>query len=261
MAVMIQVDRLRVEYAGEGAEHGGNGARKGRAALRDLSFTIQTGERVALLGANGAGKSTLLLALLGVVPHSGGTIEIAGLTLEKKTIARVRSRVGLVFQNPDDQLFMTTVWEDVLFGPSNALLNGKTPDGKADVHTADTITIIEEKAQRLLETLGIAHLKDRMSHRLSGGEKRLCALAAVLVMEPDVLLLDEPTAFLDPRGRRVLTMILAGLPQTMLIATHDTAFARELAARALLLSEGAICADGPAETILDDTALLETSGF
>jgi cobalt/nickel transport system ATP-binding protein len=253
MALMIQVDRLRVEYAGAGAG-GGGAAHRGIAALRDLSFTVQAGERVALLGANGAGKSTLLLTLLGVVPLSAGTIEIAGLKLEKKTLNAIRSRAGLVFQNPDDQLFMTTVWEDVLFGPSNAL-NSQPPP------VNETICAIEEKAQRLLETLGIAHLKDRMSHRLSGGEKRLCALASVLVMEPDVLLLDEPTAFLDPRGRRALTAILAGLPQTMVTATHDTTFARELATRALILSEGAIAADGPSETILGDPILLESLGL
>jgi cobalt/nickel transport system ATP-binding protein len=255
---MIRVDRLRVEYAGQGAESGGAGARKPIAALRDLSFSVRAGERVALLGANGAGKSTLLLTLLGIVPHSAGTVEIAGLNLEKNTLASIRSRAGLVFQNPDDQLFMTTVWEDVLFGPFNALLNSGPPP---DSESKGTMCTIEEKALRLLGTLGIAHLKDRMSHRLSGGEKRLCALASVLVMEPDVLLLDEPTAFLDPRGRRVLTAILAGLPQTMLIATHDTAFASELATRALILSEGVICADGPCTAILSDSALLESSGL
>ena len=258
MAVMVRACGLRVEYPAAGTENAGTAARAGIAALRGLSFAVEAGERVALLGANGAGKSTLLLALLGVVPHSAGTVEIAGINLEKKTLTQVRAKAGLVFQNPDDQLFMTTVWEDVLFGPSNALLNGK-PDSPEAGKAA--MLAVEEKAARLLDTLGIGALKDRMSHRLSGGEKRLAALSAVLVMEPDVLLLDEPTAFLDPRGRRVLTSILAGLPQTMLIATHDTAFARDLAPRALLLSGGAIAADGPCAALLADDALLDTAGL
>jgi cobalt/nickel transport system ATP-binding protein len=153
-----------------------------------------------------------------------------------------------VFQNPDDQLFMSTVWDDVLFGP----LNYRRDTGREE---------LEDKAAALLRSLGIDRLKDRMSHKLSGGEKRLAALATVLIMEPQILLLDEPTAFLDPRGRRTLINILATLPQTMLIATHDIAFAETLATRAILLRNGRVRADGPLPDILRDTNLLDECGL
>jgi cobalt/nickel transport system ATP-binding protein len=236
--VLLRVEHLSAEYPHSQLGH----------VLDDVSFEAQAGERIALLGANGAGKSTLLLSLLGVLPVHAGSVEICGVKLNKATQAEARSRAGLVFQNPDDQLFMSTVWEDVLFGPLN-------------YHRQTSRQEIEDKAASLLCTLGIDRLKDRMSHKLSGGEKRLAALATVLVMEPQILLLDEPTAFLDPRGRRTLIKILASLPQTMLIATHDITFAETLAARAIVLHNGLIRADGPLSPILRDEKLLEECGL
>ncbi|MDR1469418.1 MAG: energy-coupling factor ABC transporter ATP-binding protein [Spirochaetaceae bacterium] len=247
---MLRVQNLYAEYPHAQLGH----------VLEDVSFMANSGERIALLGANGAGKSTLLLALLGVLPpgHTAGSIEVCGIKLEKATLTHVRARAGLVFQNPDDQLFMSTVWEDVLFGPLNY---GRDKTTGTTIETAHGGISLEEKARFLLDSLGIGHLKDRMSHKLSGGEKRLAALASVLIMEPQVLLLDEPTAFLDPRGKRALTTILASLPQTMLIATHDIPFVEALASRAIVLCKGVIRADGPTGTILRDKTLLEESGL
>jgi cobalt/nickel transport system ATP-binding protein len=241
---MLRVQNLRVEYP-----HSQLGY-----VLENVSFTADSGERIALLGANGAGKSTLLLSLLGVVPVHTGTVEVCGIKLEKAALVQLRARAGLVFQNPDDQLFMSTVWEDVLFGPLNYGMDKMAGAAGARVS-------LEDKANFLMDSLGISHLKDRMSHKLSGGEKRLAALASVLIMEPQVLLLDEPTAYLDPRGKRALAKILAALSQTMLIATHDIPFAETLASRAIVLSKGAIRADGPIETVLRDKTLLEKSGL
>jgi cobalt/nickel transport system ATP-binding protein len=237
---MLRVQNLYAEYPHSRLGH----------VLEAVNLEAKAGERIALLGANGAGKSTLLLSLLGVLPIHAGSVEICGIRLAKTTQAEVRARAGLVFQNPDDQLFMSTVWEDVLFGPLNYGWD-KAGEGAG----------LEDKAGLLLSSLGIGHLKDRMSHKLSGGEKRLAALATVLIMEPQVLLLDEPTAFLDPRGKRALTKILAALPQTMLIATHDIAFAEALASRAIVLNKGGIRADGPVESILNDEKLLEECGL
>jgi cobalt/nickel transport system ATP-binding protein len=240
---MLRVDRLYAEYPHSQLGH----------ALEDVSFAACAGERIALLGANGAGKSTLLLSLLGILPVHSGSIEICGVKLDKATQAEARAKAGLVFQNPDDQLFMSTVRDDVLFGPLN--YDGAWPRGDRSRQE------LEDKAAALLESLGIGRLQDRMSHKLSGGEKRLAALATVLIMEPHILLLDEPTAFLDPRGRRALIKILSLLPQTMLIATHDIAFAETLATRAIVLCNGRIRADGPLPAILRDTPLLDECGL
>jgi cobalt/nickel transport system ATP-binding protein len=237
---MLRLQNLSVEYPHTQLGH----------VLEGVSFVAEAGERIALLGANGAGKSTLLLSILGILPILAGSIEICGIKLEKATLSEIRAQTGLVFQNPEDQLFMSTVWEDVLFGPLNY---GRDRVGEG--------TGLEDRADLLLRSLGIGHLKDRMSHKLSGGEKRLAALATVLIMEPQVLLLDEPTAFLDPRGKRALTKILAALPQTMLIATHDTVFAGALSSRAIVLNKGSIRADGPAESILHNEKLLEECGL
>ncbi|MDR1095077.1 MAG: energy-coupling factor ABC transporter ATP-binding protein [Spirochaetaceae bacterium] len=238
LPVMLRVDRLSAEYPHSRLGH----------VLEDVSFAARAGERIALLGANGAGKSTLLLSLLGILPVHAGSVEICGIKLDKATQAEARAKAGLVFQNPDDQLFMSTVRDDVLFGPLN--YHGERPRAE-----------LEDKAAALLGSLGIGRLQDRMSHKLSGGEKRLAALATVLIMEPRILLLDEPTAFLDPRGRRTLISILAALPQTMLIATHDIAFAETLATRAIILHNGRIRADAPLPDILRDATLLDECGL
>jgi cobalt/nickel transport system ATP-binding protein len=215
-------------------------------ALNGVSLTVREGERIALAGANGAGKSTLLLSLIGVLTPESGTVWVEDARMEKKTLRELRGKVGMVFQNPDDQLFMPTVYDDIAFGPRNYGM------GEQD---------IGNRADSVLEKLGIAHLKGRMAHKLSGGEKRLAALAGVLVMEPSVLLMDEPSAFLDPRARRRLIEILQALTQTMVVATHDLDMALDLCDRAILLKEGGIYADGPAEAVLCDAALLEVCGL
>jgi cobalt/nickel transport system ATP-binding protein len=243
---MIKVTNLTVVYPGSQEGH----------VLEGVSFEAGDGEKIALLGANGAGKSTLLLSLVGILPVHDGEIAIAGIKVGKKTLAEVRRRAGLVFQNPDDQLFMPTVWEDVIFGPRNyAGLSGKT--GVQAVDNAG----IDRAALAVLQELGIDQLRDRMSHKLSGGEKRLAALASVLVMAPSLLLMDEPTAFLDPRGRRRIIGVLQTLSQSMILATHDLDLAAGICTRTIVLVKGKIRADGPTARILADTALLEESGL
>jgi len=217
----------------------------GTRAIDTVNFSIGSGENVALIGANGAGKTSLLLALVGVLLPSGGEIRAVGLTLGKKTMREIRSRIGMVFQNPDDQLFMPNIYEDIAFGPRN--------------YGCDE----EESARRVdnaLAGLGIAHLAERSPLRLSGGEKRLAAIATVLAMNPEHVMFDEPTAFLDPRARRNLISTLADLPQGKLIATHDLAFAEALCSRVLLLQNGKLVTDGGIGLLRDITAL-ESAGL
>ena len=233
---MLKVDSLVVKY---------NAADK-EQALSGVSFSAIAGERVALIGANGAGKSTLLLSLVGILSITSGSVELDDVVLGKETLPEIRRRIGMVFQNPDDQLFMPTVYEDIAFGPRNY--------GVAEEE-------IDTRMNKTLESLGISHLKRRMAHKLSGGEKRLVTLAGVLVTEPRLLLMDEPSSFLDPRARRRLIEILSSLPQTMILATHDLDMALDLCERAVLLGEGSIRADGPAGEILRDSALLERFGL
>jgi cobalt/nickel transport system ATP-binding protein len=215
-------------------------------ALCDASFEIAAGERVAVLGANGAGKTTLLLAAVGVIPIAAGELEVCGIPVKKTTLLDVRQKAGLVFQNPDDQLFMPTVYEDIAFG----LRNYGVPESD-----------IKVRAGRVLANLNISHLENRLIGTLSGGEKRLAALAGVLVMEPSILLLDEPTSFLDPRARRNLTAILLELPQTLVIATHDLQLAEDVCGRIIVLNEGAVFADAPASDVLHYGKLLEEAGL
>ena len=244
---MIDVQHISLAYSGAGEG----------PVLENLTFSAKPGEKIALVGANGAGKSTLLLSLVGIIPVLSGAILIDGIPVGPKTLSAVRRRAGLVFQNPDDQLFMPTVWDDLLFGPRSYA--AQTPRREAD--GSASLSLIEERGEKLLERFGIAALKNRISHKLSGGEKRLAALAGVLIMEPGVLLLDEPTAFLDPKSRRGLIAHLQELPQTMLIATHDIDFASRLCSRAILLAGKTLFASGPAETLLADAALLERAGL
>jgi cobalt/nickel transport system ATP-binding protein len=253
METMIDVKNIEVVYPGSTEGH----------VLDGVSFTAGAGEKIALIGANGAGKSTLLLALVGILPLHGGEIAIGGTVIDGaksdgKKLAAVRRAAGLLFQNPDDQLFMSTVWEDVLFGPLNYL------DYDARAHGGRTAAADERRRQeareaacRALDELGIAALKDKMPHKLSGGEKRLAALAAVLAMKPEILLMDEPSAFLDPRAHRLLSGILQRLPQTFLLATHDFSLARALCPRTILIRRGRVHADGPTDAVLGDEALLD----
>jgi cobalt/nickel transport system ATP-binding protein len=218
----------------------------GTVALRGLSFRIVHGEAVALVGANGAGKSTLLLHLNGCLTPVAGTVRIGDFPLTRKTLPHVRRTVGMVFQDPDDQLFMPLVYDDVAFGPRNLGLP------HADVHG---------RVMSALATVGAAHLKERPSYRLSAGEKRAVAIATVLAMAPSILVMDEPTASLDPRTRRQLIRLLGGFEHTKIIATHDLDMALDLCARVIVLKDGRITADGPTGEILTDGALLEASNL
>ena len=229
---MLDVKNLTATY--------GDGTR----AVENLSLHLEPGEKCALIGANGAGKTSLLLALVGALPAEG-TVTAAGVTLRKETLPQLRQRVGLVLQNPDDQLFLPTVERDVAFGPENLGLDREA---------------VRQRTQAVLERLGIAHLKERSALRLSGGEKRMAALAAVLAMEPQVLLLDEPTAFLDPRARRRLLEVLQSLPQTMLVATHDLGFALALCPETVLLRQGTVFARGESRELLFDDDRMEQAG-
>jgi len=220
---------------------------EGAAALSDFTLKVGEGGRVAVIGANGAGKTTLLLAATGVLQSDTGTVSIDGLTQGKKNRRDFFAKTGLLFQNPDDQLFMPTVYDDAAFG----LRSG------GDLSEADICARVFET----LSMLGIAHLSGRSVTRLSGGEKRLAALAGLLVTNPKVLLLDEPTAFLDPRGARNLAEILKGLSQTLIVATHDYAFVRAVCDRVVLIKEGGLFADGAADLILGDETLLRECGL
>lgn len=217
----------------------------GHEALRDISLTIRPGEKVALVGPNGAGKSTLILHLNGIL-HGLGRIRVCGLDLNAANLGRIRAMVGLVFQSPDDQLFSPSVYEDVAFGP---LYQGLAPT-EVDV--------------RVQEALAAVHMSDyarRVSHHLSTGEKKRIAIATVLSMKPEVLILDEPTAGLDPRARRTLIHLLNELPLTMLVSTHDLLMVQELFPRMVIMDEGRVAADGPIEQLMGDRALLEAHGL
>ena len=227
---MLNIAELRAGYPGRAN------------AVDGLSLVVLPGENVALIGANGAGKTTLMLAVAGVLQAEGGTIAVDGILLEKKTLNEIRARVGLVFQNPDDQLFMPSVFDDIAFGPRNY--------GLAEAE-------VREKAEEVMARLGISHLGGRSALRLSGGEKRTAAIATVLAMEPSLLLFDEPTAFLDLKARRTLIRLLGPMPQAKLIASHDLPFLLETCKRAVLMKDGKIFADGPTEALLRDRPLME----
>ncbi len=214
---------------------------KGKPVLEDLSFRIEKGEAVGLIGANGAGKSTLMKLLLGLLSGEG-RITVDGAEVNKANLAEVRRKVGFVLQNSDNQMFMPTVCEDMMFGPLNYGLSREEAERRVDA---------------VLAQLGIEELKHRHNHRISGGEKRMAAIATVLAMEPEVILMDEPSATLDPYNRRAVIRAIGGLSQTRLIASHDLDMILETCSRVILLSGGRIAADGPAETILRDRELLE----
>ncbi len=218
----------------------------GTPALRGINLQIARGEKVALLGVNGAGKSTLLLHLNGTLRPTGGSVTIDGIPITAQTIRAIRARVGLVFQDPDDQLFSPTVSDDVAFGPRYM--------GLSD---AD----IERRVQRALAVTGMSGHEHRAPHRLSLGQRKRVALATVLAMEPDALALDEPSAGLDPRARRELAALLRSLPQTMVIASHDLAFIAEVCPRAVALANGSVVADEPTAVLLSDQARLIEYGL
>ncbi|WP_405480526.1 energy-coupling factor ABC transporter ATP-binding protein [Streptomyces sp. NBC_00009] len=213
----------------------------GHQALFGVDLTIGRGERVALLGPNGAGKTTLVLHLNGILTGGAGTVTVAGLPVGKRHMAEIRRKVGIVFQDPDDQLFMPTVREDVAFGPAAAGVKG--PELEARVHKA-------------LDRVGMADFADRPPHHLSFGQRRRVAVATVLVMEPEILVLDEPSSNLDPASRRELADILRSLDVTVLMVTHDLPYALELCPRSVILSEGVIAADGTTGDLLADEDLM-----
>ncbi|MDR2629648.1 MAG: energy-coupling factor ABC transporter ATP-binding protein [Spirochaetaceae bacterium] len=228
----------------------------GTEAIRGVSFEAAPGERIALVGANGAGKTSLLLVLSGVLPLLAGEFTLDGITLkagsEKKTqgskqdrtspLEELRRRAALVFQNPEDQLFMPTIYEDLAFGPRNMGMD----EGE-----------VRLRVEEVLEKLEIGRLRDRSPLRLSGGEKRIAAIASVLTMNPRVLLFDEPTVFLDPKARRTLARVMASLPHTKLVATHDLNFAAEACDRVILLREGRILDQGGVTDMLKNNELLD----
>ncbi len=218
---------------------------EGRLALSNINLHIQAGEKVVLMGPNGAGKSTLLYHLNGVLTGPGKII-INGVELNKKNLPIIRSLVGLIFQNPDDQLFSTTVFEDVAFG---LIYQGLEMD------------LVNQRVKLALEAVQMVGSKKRNPYHLSTGEKKRIAIATVLSMRPEVLILDEPTAGLDPRGKREFMELLMKLPQTMLIATHDFDLAEKVSERVILISDGVIGADGNTKEILSNKELLEKHGL
>lgn len=213
----------------------------GTPALKEVNFCLEDGKKYALVGANGAGKSTLLSLLCALELPDSGTLTIGGITLGKATVQEVRSRVGMVFQNPDDQLFMPTVFDDIAFGLRNR--------GMAE-------SMVQVKVSALLDRMELTHLKDRPPYRLSGGEKRSVAIATALILKPQTLLMDEPTAFLDPRARRGFLSLMHSLKTGMLIATHDLDLAREHLDGVLILKDGSIFAQGGTE-LFQDAQLME----
>jgi cobalt transport protein ATP-binding subunit len=213
----------------------------GHTALREIKLRVERGERVALLGPNGAGKTTLVLHLNGILAAQQGSVTVAGLAVEKPNLREIRRRVGIVFQDPDDQLFMPTVAEDVAFGPANFGVTGAELDTRVDA----ALTAVDMAGQR-----------DRSPLNLSGGQRRRVALATVLACEPEILVLDEPSSNLDPVARRELAEVLLRLDATMLMVTHDLPFALQLCPRSIVLDDGAVVADGPTRELLADTELL-----
>jgi cobalt/nickel transport system ATP-binding protein len=228
---IIEIDNLHYGYP------------DGSQVLKGITFKVTHGEKVALVGANGAGKSTLLLQLNGCLLPDAGRVRIGELPVTKKTLAHVRRTVGLVFQDPDDQLFMPLVYDDVAFGPLNL---GLSPEE------------VEAQVMQALAAVGAVHLKDRPPYRLSGGEKRAVAIAAVLSLVPAILVMDEPSSNLDPKTRRQLIELLKTFEHSLIIATHDLDLVLDLCPRTLVLKEGRLAADGPTAMIMQDEALLSS---
>ena len=216
----------------------------GAPVLRGVSFHIAPGEAVGLIGANGAGKSTIMKLLLGLLPCTEGEITVDGVRVEKKTLPQIRRTLGFVLQDSDSQMFMPTVYEDMMFAPRNYGLSKEEAERKVDA---------------VLEQLGLTELKHRHNHKISGGEKRMAAIATILAMDPKAILMDEPSIALDPFNRRTVIHAINGLAMTKLIASHDLDMILDTCLRVLLLSGGALVADGSAEEILRDQALLEAN--
>ena len=232
---MIEIERLSFSYP------------DGRQALEELSLSMAPGDKVAVVGPNGAGKSTLFLHLNGTLRVQGeGMVRVAGLAVGDKTVRSIRAQVGLVFQDPDDQLFSISVFEDVAFGP----LHMGLPEEE-----------VRQRVARALAAVGMSGHDKQMPHHMSLGERKRIAIATVLAMEPAILVLDEPSAGLDPRARRNLIQLLRDLPQTMLVASHDMRLVWDLCPRTVVLDGGRLVADGPTLELLQDTSLMERHGL
>ena len=214
---------------------------RGTPVLEHLSFRIEAGETVGLIGANGAGKSTVMKLLLGLISGEGEVL-VDGTPVQKTTLSEIRRKLGFVLQNSDHQMFMPTVYEDMMFAPLNYGLSRDEAEQRVDA---------------VLRQLGVEELKHRHNHRISGGEKRMAAIATILAMEPDAILMDEPTAALDPYNRRIIINTIRELKQTKVITSHDLDMILDTCERVILLSDGRIAADGPAGELLRDRALLE----
>jgi cobalt/nickel transport system ATP-binding protein len=218
----------------------------GHSAIEDVSFIITHGESVGIVGANGAGKSTLLMLLMGVLFPTKGEVSIGHTPVTKKNLPYIRQRAGMVFQDSDDQLFMTTVYDDVAFGPRNYKFDEKE---------------VSRRVMEALETVGIPHLKDRAPYKLSGGEKRRAAIASVLAMEPDILIMDEPTSALDPKSRRRLINLLKDFTHTKIITSHDLDMVFDLCERTIIIKEGKVVGDGPTRDLLTNEKLMDECGL
>ena len=218
----------------------------GTEALKGVSFRITHGESVGIVGANGSGKSTLLLHMNGYLLPSSGTVTVGDIELQKKTRQEVRRKVGIVFQNPDDQLFMPTVLDDVSFGPLNL---GMSPE------------CVQERVMDALKTVNCLDLRDKPPHHLSGGQKSAVAIASVIAMEPDILVMDEPAANLDPKSRRSLIAMLKTFVHTKIVASHDLDLILDVCQRCIVIREGAVVADGPSTEILSNKTLLEENNL
>lgn len=218
----------------------------GKKAINGISFEINHGEAVAIVGANGAGKSTLLLSMVGILSPDSGDICIGDLAVIKRNLSTIRQKIGFTFQNADDQLFNATVYDDVAFGPRSYKLS--------EVE-------VKKRVERALEIVGASHLKERPPYKLSGGEKRSVSIASVLSMEPDILLMDEPSSALDPKSRRRLINLLKDFTHTKIIATHDLDLVLDVCERTIVLGNGQILADGSTQKILNDGELLDRCGL
>lgn len=215
----------------------------GIRVIDHLSFSIHKGESVGLIGANGAGKSTIMKLMLGLL-QGEGKILVDGLPVEKKNLPVIRQKIGFVLQDSDNQMFMPTVYEDMIFGPLNYGLSKEEAETRVD---------------RVLRDLNLEELKHRHNHKLSGGEKRMAAIATILAMEPEMIVMDEPSTALDPCNRRTVINTINRLPQTKIIASHDLDMILDTCQRVILLSHGRIAADGDTDTILRDKELLEAN--
>nr|WP_048571189.1 ABC transporter ATP-binding protein [Clostridium cylindrosporum] len=211
-------------------------------AIDEISFSVNVGEKIGIIGVNGAGKSTILQLLTGLFTATEGKIFIDNIEFTKKTLRDIRKKIGFIFQDSDNQLFMNTVYEDIAFG----LRSGGLEE-----------YIVKEKVEDIIKQMNIEHLTDKSIYKLSGGQKRMVAIAGILVMNPRILLMDEPTAALDPKSRRILINTLKELPQTNIIATHDLDMIMDLCSRVIILNNGKVVADGIVDNLLRDKELME----